>query len=337
MRNFFKKLFILISIPVIIYAALVVYFEPLNYFGLKSFDSKAYMQSNPILKLRYFNRNDCGNIILGESRSESIDMEYIEQKYGVRYINLSFSGSKTKEMVDMFWYANSQKKLENVIFQISYYGLDGNSKDEGRKTSNTDMQNIIENNEFFRVALFKNRYKDGNRVVNTLCQVLNPICYLTDSDTINSVNNQIKSLFIKEEAPEDIRTRQQKLDEYSQIIKRAGENYSTSEYLLESLIEIADYCSENNINLTFVMPPMHVTIYENVIDVLNLQDEIDYYKSVLIQHANVYDMEFLSEFSYSEDYVNDGFHFTGEAFLKYMDIIFGDEDDESYVIKYFLK
>ena len=332
MEKFVKKIVILISIPILIFLSLFIYFEPNNYFGFKKYDYEVFRNYNSSLpKLRYLNRVEGQNIILGDSRIKQADADYIEGICGDKYANLAFGGATVMDSIDIFWYAVSKKNIEKVVFQISFYVLRDECSSKAGKEGPSAMQEAVSNNAFWEIGLMNKQFPDASRTMNIIGQVVNPINYILSSEAIDEAYKNAIGTFNKPETVDNSLTREEKLYDYSQLIKGICEGYKVSRYDMDALIEVADYCRSHDIDLVFVIPPMHVSIFENVIEDLDLYDELADYKEELAEHAVIVNMEFLSAFSYRTDYEVDGFHFTGDSFNEYLNIIFGKQTDNQNV------
>lgn len=91
--------------------------------------------------------------------------------------------------------------------------------------------------------------------------------------------------------------------------RKATDVYEMNEKDIAGLIEIAEYCKENGIELIFFSPPINARLYEEVpknFEILKLADMI---KKELSYYATVYDMQFISELSYMKDEWRDAWHY----------------------------
>ena len=69
MKNILKKL-ALLAIPVLLWLAFFIAFEPNNYFGLKA----SATSSQPVARVRAYQQEPGTNLILGDSRLAHFDM-----------------------------------------------------------------------------------------------------------------------------------------------------------------------------------------------------------------------------------------------------------------------
>ena len=96
-----KKL-VIILLPIAIYFAAFVYFEPYNYFGIKQSE---YNGDSAIVRVRNYNADPADVIIVGDSRMAHFDMELVESLVGEKVGNLAFGGASFNEAMDLLEYA----------------------------------------------------------------------------------------------------------------------------------------------------------------------------------------------------------------------------------------
>ena len=97
MTKLLKKL-ALIMLPVVIYFAIFIYFEPYNYFGLKH---NEYVSDSAIVRVRNFLADPADVIILGDSRMAHFDIDMVEDIVGEDVGQLAFGGASINESMDL--------------------------------------------------------------------------------------------------------------------------------------------------------------------------------------------------------------------------------------------
>ncbi|MEG0273094.1 MAG: hypothetical protein RR639_08285 [Hydrogenoanaerobacterium sp.] len=288
--RFISKLTLLI-LPIIAYYIVFLVYEPFNYFGLQQI---AREYNTPLPRLREYMRDEEDFIIVGDSRMAHIDMNEVYQVSGERYANLSFGGASFKETIDMFWFAvEKNSNIRKVIFQISYYTLN--------KNYNLDrVEKIIKTSE------------------NPLEYLLN---YEYNAKTVEILKTEVSNKFA-----EPLPIAQDKAaagnvsvdyEVFWKEIYNANLDYTLDLDNLQKLNDVVSYCKSKGIELLFVIPPMHQTIWDNVITPLNLQDDIQQYKDVVKNIGVVYDMEYADFPQNKSDDFWDGFHFYGDTDLEH--------------------
>lgn len=290
MKNggFIRKISLFLA-PFVLYAGLFVAYEPYNYWGIKPV---ADYRTTAFARLLAYKRNPNENIVLGDSRFANLNRSAMTDATEENYFLLGYGGQNLPEQIDSFWYAADQQQLTHVVMGISFTRF---------------------------VSL------NANRVHPLFAYLDNPEQYITSflyhRDMLQNLWEHIKPL---DEAP----PAQPDFQGYAQIIYNAHLNWEFQEEYLTALIDIAQYCAENNIELRFVTPPLHPTIWENVIDPLELAPAMDYYKETLSMYAPVYDMEY-RECLFTTQYADafsDGYHLgSNTTFEKYTQSVFADE------------
>ena len=95
-KSILKKLALLL-IPVYLWFAFFVAFEPNNYFGLKSGTSS----SQPVARVRAYEQEPGTRLMIGDSRLAHFDLDLVEELTGTRWQNLAFGGASLKESIDL--------------------------------------------------------------------------------------------------------------------------------------------------------------------------------------------------------------------------------------------
>ena len=96
MKHIIKKL-ALLFVPVYLWFAFFVAFEPNNYFGIK----KTASSSQPVARVRAYEQSPGTNLIIGDSRLAHFDMDLVDSLTGQSWQNLAFGGASLKECVDL--------------------------------------------------------------------------------------------------------------------------------------------------------------------------------------------------------------------------------------------
>ena len=88
MKHIIKKL-ALLFVPVYLWFAFFVAFEPNNYFGIK----KTASSSQPVARVRAYEQSPGTNLIIGDSRLAHFDMDLVDSLTGQSWQNLAFGGA----------------------------------------------------------------------------------------------------------------------------------------------------------------------------------------------------------------------------------------------------
>lgn len=304
MRKFFTKL-LLAMIPLLLYTALFVAYEPYNYWGLKENNSGNFI--TPLARVRAFLREPSENIILGDSRMIYFDLDYVEELTGERYATLATGGQGHNLTREMYDWAKSQVEIKSVVLDVSFYQLLPGS-------GNPSAQPV------FQIAR-------------------DPFAYITTRDYVmeafSLLGEDLSSFLIPTaNAAEMIYTPQQEqkyrsdLIDYAKIIYENCEEYEVGQTQLEDYLYIIDDVQKNGGEVTVVLPPVQECIWELVIEPLHLESDLESYRQILLQHTDLYDMEWKSDFAREQDIFRDGLHFYNkDGYQRFTEAIFTGEAD----------
>ncbi len=293
MKDIIKKLGILF-IPVVIYFALFVYFEPYNYFGL--FDDE-YSGDSAMARVREFNLQPADTIILGDSRMAHFDMDLVESLVGEEVSQLSFGGASFNESLDLLEYAmDYNENLKTVYFGASFYTL----------------------NESY--------FKDRMSQIETVST--NPIAYMLNFsyniEMLNEILYAVKGIENVAEKEEGIwedsdyyyedgtkRKYRKNLEEFAlENILPVVENpqYKYDEEDVLRYIEILKECNEKGITVYTVLPPLDDSLKELVVEELGLEIYIDRFINEVVPYSEVLNYEYNEVNPFTQDEFYDGFH-----------------------------
>lgn len=293
MARLSKKLAIVL-LPIFIYFALFVYFEPYNYFGLKQSE---YTADSAIVRVRNYNENPSDVIILGDSKLAHFDMDKVEEYVGEDVGQLSFGGASFNEGIDLFYYAVKRNpNIHTVYFGASFYTLN------------------------------QSYYKDRMSQISTTAE--NPLAYMLNFSYNIEMLNEVKWFLLgvknvasvhHEDWPESDyynedgtpRKYRRNLEEYADIIYDVCTTvpYKLNQDQVDRYIQMAKYCEENGIKLYTVMPPIDESLRELVVDPLGIDKEILSFIEQVSPYTEVLNYEYpQTESEYTSDMFYDGFH-----------------------------
>lgn len=299
--DYMKKLYIklvIIILPIIAYFAMFLAFDINDFSGLRkavfhnveetkliAYDGTKTIDS-PYSIIKYINNLGKSDdvkysLIFGDSRINGIDAVKLNKLDNRKYINLAFGGCTMKESIDEFWLAVSKTKPERVIFEVDYYSL--NKKRQLNRIKQVVKMDVI---QYF-------------------------LDYFNNKSMLDEAVAKIKQ-FKTENIVQDGGLNPARFENYLEQIKAICDSYEIDEECVDSLLKIADYCNENNIDLVFFAPPVHKSIYDGVIVFYGIDKKIEKVKEKLSNKAKVLDMQYLSEISSEDRLWSDGHHFIGE-------------------------
>ncbi len=330
-----KKLllkFALALIPIAIYLAVFIAFEPNNYFGLQNNSST----NSPIARIRAYEAEPENAIILGDSRMAHFDMQLVEEIMQRGVSNVSYGGAGLEESIDEFYYLYSiNPDIDTVIFGLSFYTLNEAYSPVNRMQT---VQTQLENPAAF---IFNLEYNINALTVMTdrLSYALRGIAYddviasatYTQEDYMQgdiqlshrkNLIDYAATLYTNCANGGTQILPQRQYDENSNLINaheisnyilndisEENSKFSINEYALQQLLLLAEFAEQNGINLIFVLPPMDESVRELVCEPLGIDDAMQEALSALANSgANVIDYEWANSPNYDDEYFYDGFH-----------------------------
>lgn len=316
MGKLIKKITVAL-IPLALALVFFFAFEPYDYFCLKG--ESAYL-SKPLSSLRELLIKRPENVVLGASQMANLNTDYIEEISGESCVMLAFGGACGDETIDEFWYAAEHTELKKVVIGTNFYNMDGNRV--GGRMENTEK---LAENPFAFCAHFNYWLEAVNNCNNKL---LDLAADAVGNEALRIHEDDPSSLTQAdpEQTAETVEGYRRDLYEYSDTINRQCAGYGNYEQLIDGLLEIADYCDENGIELIFVFAPANRVIWDRVIYPNGLDAVIDRYKDALKRRAVCYDFELDGEFAAGDRNFIDGFHVVRENKLRMARILFAGED-----------
>lgn len=235
MLHIIKRLALLL-IPVYLWLAFFVAFEPNNYFGLKGETDS----SQPVARVRAYQTDPGTRLIIGDSRLAHFDMDLVSEVSGQEWQNLAFGGASLRESLDLADFVlDSGNEVESILFELSFYTVNANYDTDRFST----LEDTLNNPLAYCLNLEYN--------VNALTMFM------------NTVNNTPDSIESGDWGPADYFDADgnsipvhRKLYEYPGLIDEKCRSWSVNEEELVRLGDLARRCSEEGIELTIVLPPM---------------------------------------------------------------------------------
>ena len=139
--------------------------------------------------------------------------------------------------------------------------------------------------------------------------------YYNNRMALESTINYVKKKIISENGIKNEKEQQNFYNETIEADRQATDVYKMNTKDVDSLIEIAKYCKENNIKLIFFSPPINGRLYDEVPKNFEILKQADELKKKLSYYATVYDMQYISELSYMKDEWEDAWHY-GEGICR---------------------
>lgn len=329
LKRLLKKLLLFILPFVLLFCGFFC-FETYDYFALQK---NPQYQIEPLSAMRYAKLRRPERVIFGDSRMANLDVDYIRELTGEDYTRLAWGGAQTGESIDLFWYAVQYCDFKQVIFGINFY------TSKATQVGDTGRYDAIGVTKPFADSVFKfstNMYYWLKAIVNVKQLATNPIYRaLGREDLIALPENPPKDVIIPDPAlGEKWRLN---MEEYADAIQLGMEEYEFEQATYDALQEVIDYCGANDIELIFVLPPVHEVMYERVVAVNGMEADLQGIKDFLIAGATVYDFEIRSDFTSDPDTFYDGFHLMLENKLLFARLLFTDTAEHPEIVRRYIK
>lgn len=251
MLHILKRLAVLL-IPVYLWFAFFLAFEPNNYFGLK----KQTDSSQPVARVRAYQQEPGRSLIIGDSRLAHFDMDLVEEVSGRPWQNLAFGGASLRESLDLAEFVlDSGHEVEEILLEVSFYTVNAGY--------DTDRFSALEETLVNPLAYCLNLEYN----VNALTMFLNFV--RNTPDTIESGVWGPADYLDEEGNPLPLH---RKLYEYPALIDSRCRDWAINEEQLARLEELARRCQAEGVALTLVLPPMAQNVRTQVCEKYGIDD-----------------------------------------------------------------
>ncbi len=314
MKNVLKKLLIYI-VPFLLLLGLFFAFEPYDYLYLRKGDSDYLCK--PLSSVRELLTVHPSNIILGDSRMANLNMDLVAEIAGEPYTMLGFGGAQTGELIELFWYATEHTQLKKVMFGINLYSTIG-EQTPGR------IPAILEQAEHpGKFLLNAGHWLEAMNAAKM--KAMNLVWRVTGHPERQEFPEDPSDYTVPQHVPQEMGEKYRlDIEEYQDVIRtNFGTAPKVEQSTVDKLREIVEYCDANGIELIFVYPPMHASIYD-LYEELDLLPEGEKYKGYLRSVSTVYDLEFLNPFTLNDDNFYDGYHLQNPLKPYLAEVLFTD-------------
>ncbi len=290
-QRFLKK-GLLFAVPFILWILAVVVVDPFDYFNI----SHAFTETNKIknaasLNLLIFRmlkekHEPYENLIIGDSRGESLPLEEINALTGQKFFKLSANALKLNESLDLYNYANKIRPVKRVVFTLNF-------------------------NEF-------NEYAFADRVSSVDAMIKNPLIYLFDRSVAQAGYYVVKSALTETNSVNF--TPPMREDEFWDYIiqVRGREHYERFRYpedLYRRLTNMTAVAKTQGTEVTFIIVPNHAE-FQGRISEFGLNQTYLRFKHDMSQiGARVVDFDYFNAMTTDRNNFRDPLHYN-EAFGK---------------------
>ncbi len=310
--NKFLRRTLIFFIPLFLYLIIVLAVDPYNYFSSEVVSSEikkniAFKLNYPLFKLLAYEKEPTKNIILGDSRSNNLDIDFVNSCGDKKFTNLAYGGGTLQEIINTFWEVSKNAKLETVVIGVNF--------------------NLY------------NKTNAMDRVSETISLKNNFVSYATSKYTFKSTGLIVKSILLNETY--DVEIPEMSREEFWQYQLNSSANntyriYKYPENYFLELQQIAVYCKQNNIKLSFFIPPTHVSLQEKI-DEFKLTAQEEKFKKDLMGLGPVYDFDFSNDITLNKDKFKDPYHCKESVAETIVKVVFCDSipSDLSSYYKYY--
>ena len=251
MKNILKKL-ALLAIPVLLWLAFFIAFEPNNYFGLKA----SATSSQPVARVRAYQQEPGTNLILGDSRLAHFDMGLVDSLSGQSWQNLAFGGASLKETLDLADYLlDSGHDADTLLVEVSFYTLNAGYNTDRFATLEETLNNPL-------AYCFNLEYN-----VNALTVAMDTL--RGTPDTIES-GDWVAADYLADDGT--VLPLHRKLYDYTATITPRCKSWALNDEQFNRLHTLARRCQSEGVRLIVVLPPMADNVRTEVCDVFGITE-----------------------------------------------------------------
>ncbi|HUQ95547.1 MAG TPA: hypothetical protein VM120_27970 [Bryobacteraceae bacterium] len=241
-----------------------------------------------LFKLARFRQRPKEIIVLGDSRAKNMKEEMFASR-GLDVSNLAFGGGTLYEALDAFWYANSVKKPRHVIIGLPF-NLWSEANSQNRVA---EARALLENPVKYHLSYYVTGVSMRNLVRNA-----------EGRTSVSSAPPMSREEFWRFQLGE--------------TITPYYKNWRQPKALKNQFWEVVQYCRENGIGLTIVIPPTHRDLQRRVGD-FGLNRQYSDYLSQMKATGQVMNFEAESGIVNDRSKFEDPFHASPEV----MDMVVG--------------
>ncbi len=293
MKKILQKLSLL-AVPIALYLAFFIAFEPNNYFGLK----ESGASTAPIARITEYVQDPGTNLIVGDSRFAHFDMDLIESVSGETWQNIAFGGASLRESIDLANYIlDSGNETDEILFGISFYTLNAGYDKDRMSTLEETLNNPL-------AYIFNLEYN-----INTLTTFTDFLAGREDSE---ETGDWVAEDYIA--ADGSVSALHQILAVYPETIYPVCEGWSVDTTQLARLETLAARCQTEGVTLTIVFAPMASNVLTEVCEPLGIDAEMEALLPTIFAWEDAYgvtvlDYEWTSRPDFDDDtQFYDGFH-----------------------------
>lgn len=314
--KYFKKVFLFSILLYVSFYVFNISVDPydkfnINYWNLKTKavssyrDNKFYQIDATQKKYDLF--------IIGSSRVQRFDPEYIESITGLKTFNYGVNNSKPEDLLAITRHIIDKQKPKYIFLQMDFYNLNENIPTD-KRLENSPLKDYLsstfskDNEKLF--FYYEKSYTTFESIKDSVKVIFKN--YIGNPEITHKNNG----MFVRKELSEDI-----KLAEA--YFKNEYKEYTFSQNRVLYFKEIRKLCKDNNIELIVSISPINEEHYNKIKDIPSLFARLIEFKQYAVDiFGKVYDFNNPCAFKYQYPYWNDSVHPSEELSKEMTDIIF---------------
>ncbi len=303
MIQFFLQLFKFL-LPLLMYFMVSIFLDPIGLFFTSSIvKEKINPEDENTIKLKRYIQNPNRIVFLGDSKIDHL-IKYNLINTNLKISNLAFGGSNIHEIEETFKFLVKHKNPNRLYIGINFHN--------------------------YNEAFSHNRIKRLSKYIES------PIYYLVSKDLFYQTVNIFKNYFFQKSTVINNKSEVKDLDQgkkWESALDNLDSYFKYYSYPIEmesKLLKIKSFCEQNNIELIFVITPIHKDIIIKIKD-YNLQNEYEKFKNFIFSLCTVYDFSNINKFTEDKSNFNDPFHLNKDACLILFNEIFNPNSD--YIVE----
>jgi hypothetical protein len=284
-------LFVGLLLPSLVLVIFIFIIDPFNYFNYFNFidynikRNVAGRINYPIWKILEYKSFPEKNIILGDSRMNALDTKKIFNITNEKYYNFSYGGGTIYEAIDTFYYLEKKYPIKKVIFGLDILNFNSNQK--------------------------LNRVEGAIKIANS------PFLYLTNYISLYAAYKEFYYKFLNITPNIEAANLSKKYywdNEINKSIPQLFYNYKYPYEIFNKLKNLTVFCRDKNIELIFVIPPMHNDATNKILS-LNMGPNIVKFIEEIKSINKVIDLSQDKNFNFNDENFKDPFHYENIEFL----------------------
>lgn len=287
-RRFLKKS-LLFAAPLLAWVLAVVWVDPFDYFNFShAFSEQIKVENAAQLNTLVFNmlkekHAPCENLIIGDSRAESLPLPQIEELTGLPYFRLSANALKLNEGLDLFYFANRIKPVKRVVFTLNF-------------------------NEF-------NAYAYADRVSSVEGMIHNPLIYLFDRGVAEASYYVVKASWSRAPVVNSAPPMTSEAFWNYIVTVRGREHYEKFRYpdaLYKRMQDLVAFAKKQGTEVTFIIVPHHADFQKRVREFGLVDDYLRFKRDMSRLDVRVIDFDYLNAKTANQSNFRDPLHYNDE-------------------------